>query len=175
MLGRRAFIALAVPAGLLVSVALPARAASTLVQSRGFSGVSGRSGSALRYADRSDGQVFNSVTLIADDVDGSGGRCTETWVDYSTKPHLHFNPAVLVNCSGGERSASGVLANDKDNVRSMSVIVCEVPDTPSSPITRNRKNCRGQLGTMHLHSGEKYEDFAVSAARSPNGIQFWRA
>lgn len=173
MLSRRAFITLAVSASLLVAHALAAQAESTMVQSRSFSGVNGRSGSVLRYADRTAGHVSNDVTIFADDADGSGGRCTETWVDYSTNPHLHFNPGLLVNCSGGNQGVSNFLTNDRENVKGMGVVVCEVPDTPASPITRNRNNCRGNLGAIYLHSGQKYEDFRVSASQHPSGVQIW--
>lgn len=174
MFSRRAFITLAVSASLLVAVALPARAESDMVQTRSVSGVpNGKSGSVVRFADRTAGQVSNSVTISADDADGPGSRCTETWIDYSTRPHKHFNPGVFVNCSGGNRSVSGALRNDSPNVRGMGVIVCDVPNT-DGPITRNRHNCGGQLGTIYLHSGQRYDDFGVRAAQYPSGIQIYR-
>jgi hypothetical protein len=55
----------------------------------------------------------------------------------------------------------------------MGVIVCDVPNT-DGPITRNRHNCGGQLGTIYLHSGQKYSDFGVRAAQYPSGIQIYR-
>ena len=172
MLRNRVLVTFVFSAGLLVA-AFPARAGSDVVQTKSASGPNGRSGSFVRFADRSSGHVSNSVTLSADDADGPGGRCTETWVDYSTRPHEHFNPGVLVNCSGGNRSLSGAMYNKSANIRSMSIIVCEVPNT-TGPITRNKKNCGGQLGTAYLHSGQRYEDFKVNAAQSPNGIQVYR-
>jgi len=172
---RRAFGTLAVSAGLLVAVALPAQAESTLVQRKTVSGVPhGKSGSVRRYADRTAGHVSNSVTMSADDADGSGDRCTETWVDYSTKPHLHFNPGLFVNCSGGKRSVSGVHTNDYSGVRGMAVVVCDVPKT-TGRITRDSDNCRGNLSGIYLHSGQKYDHFRVSASRYPSGVKIWRA
>ena len=174
MFSRRAFITLALSAGVLVAIALPAQAAFTLVQKKSVSGPNGRSGSVLRYADRTAGHVANKVTIFANDADGPGNRCTETWIDYSTKPHLHFNPGLLVNCSGGNRSVSGALTNDSENVVGMGVVVCEVPNTPTSPITRNSNNCRGNLSAIYLHSGQKYASFRVSADQFPSGVQIWR-
>src|SRR5438128_383747 len=103
MFSRRAIVALALSAGVFAAFALPANAASDLVQKKTVSGVNGRSGTALRFASSSG----NSVTLIADDADGPGGKCTETWVDYSTKPHEHWNPGLLVNCAGGTLTVAG--------------------------------------------------------------------
>jgi hypothetical protein len=145
-----------------------------MVEKKSVSGPNGRSGSVLRYADRTAGHVSNKVTIFANDADGSGNRCTETWIDYRTKPHLHFNPGLLVNCSGGNRSVSGALTNDSENVSGMDVVVCEVPNTPASPITRNSNNCRGNLSAIYLHSGKKYEHFRVSADQYPSGVQIWR-
>jgi len=173
MLRRRAFFTVAASAGLLVAVALPARAASDLIQKKSVSGPNGRSGTVLRYADRADGEVSNRVTLSANDADGRGGKCTETWVDYSTKPHLHLNPGLLVNCSGGNRSVSGALANDFANVRGIGIVVCEVPNT-SGPIVRTGSNCRGDLSAVYLHSGKRYSSFQVHAARFPNGVNIWK-
>jgi hypothetical protein len=164
---RRAFITLAASAGFLVAVAPPAQAA-TQVQKKSVAGPNGRSGVVLRFADHGT----NSVTMFADDADGPGGRCTETWVDYSTKPHEHFNPGVFVNCSGGTRSVSGALTNNGKTVNGMGVVVCEVPNT-SGPITRNSSNCKGQLSAMYLHSGQKYSSFRVTADQSPNGVQVY--
>jgi hypothetical protein len=170
----RAFMTLATSASLLVAVALPAWARSEAVQTKSVSGVpNGKSGTVVRFADRTAGNVSNSVTISADDADGPGSRCTETWIDYSTNPHEHFNPGVLVNCSGGNRSVSGALRNNSRNVQSMGVIVCDVPNTTGS-ITRNSKNCRGQLGSMGLHSGQRYDDFRVNASQSPSGINIYR-
>ena len=121
MLRRRAFIVLAVSAGLVVAINLPAQAASTMVQKKTVAGVNRRTGSVLRFADRTVGHIANSVTVSANDADGTGGRCTETWVDYSTKPHEHFNPGLLVNCSGGNRSVSGVLTNNSKNVAGVGI------------------------------------------------------
>jgi hypothetical protein len=173
LLTRRALVTLAVSAGLLVAIALPAQAASTLVQKKSISGVpGGRSGTVQRYADRS-GTVSNSLTISANDADGPGGRCTETWVDYSTKPHLHFNPGLFVNCSGGNRSVSGALANNSKNVAGVAIVVCDVPNTTGS-ITRNSANCRGSLSAIYLHSGQRYDRFRVSASQYPSGVKIYR-
>jgi hypothetical protein len=166
MFRRRAFVTLAVSAGLLVAVALPAHAA-TQVQKKTVSGPNGRSGTAIRYSGT------NSVTMIAVDADGPGGKCTETWVDYSTKPHEHWNPGVLVNCSGGTRSVANALTNNGKTIAGMGVVVCEVPNT-AGPITRNSGNCKGQLSAMFLHSGQRYSSFAVTADQAPDGVQVYR-
>ena len=172
MFRRRAFITVALGAGIFVALALPAQAASNQVQAKSVSGFNGRSGTVLRFADRTAGLVANRVTIFADDADGPGGRCTETWVDYSTKPHEHFNPGVLVNCSGGNHSVSDALTNNGKTVNGMGVVVCDVPNT-SGPITRNRSNCKGDLSAVWLHSGQKYSSFRVSADQSPNGVQVY--
>jgi hypothetical protein len=173
MLRRRVLVVSAVAAGLVASVGLPAYAASNLVQKKTVSGVHGRSGTVQRYADRSGGKVANSVTLTAKDADGAGGKCTEVWADYSTKPHEHFNPGLLVNCSGGTVSVSGGLTNNSPNVSGVGVVVCEVPNTSGS-IVRNSSNCRGQLSSVYLHSGQSYSRFKVNADQAPNGVNIWR-
>lgn len=170
---RRAFITLAASASLLVGLALPAAARSEPVQKKSVKGVDGRAGTVARYADRSGERAFNSVTMTATDADGRKGRCTETWVDYGTKPHQHMNPGLLINCSGGTRRVSGAVANDYEGVVGMSVVVCEVPDT-SGPITRSDTNCRGNLSGIALHSGQRYEHFRVDAAQYPSGVRIWR-
>lgn len=175
MLARRAFILLAASTGLVVGLSGPAPAQGEAVQKKGVKGTGGRSGTVTRYAERRDGSTVNSVTMTATDADGRGGRCTETWVDYGTKPHEHFNPGLLVNCSGGTGGVSGAVANDYDGVVGMSVVVCEVPDT-SGRITRDESNCRGGLSGMSLHSGRRYHDFEVrhDAAQRPSGVRIWR-
>jgi len=165
---RRSFVALAASASLFTLFALPAHAG--LVQKKSVTGPSGRTGSVERYSDNG----HNYVTLTADDNDGPGGKCTETWVDYSTKPHEHWNPGVFVNCSGGKRSVSPALTNDGKTIRGIGLVVCEVPNT-SGRIVRNSGNCRGQLGAMYLHSGQPYSRFNVSADQRPSGIQVYKA
>jgi hypothetical protein len=169
----RAFTMLAASMGLLVGLAIPAAARSEAVQKKSVKGVDSRTGTVTRYAERSGGRSYNSVTMTARDTDGRGGRCTETWVDYRTKPHQHFNPGVLVNCSGGTRSVSGAVDNDYEGVFGMTVVVCAVPNT-SGPITRNRSNCRGGVSGIDLQSGRRYDQFRVDAAQYPSGIRVWR-
>ncbi len=170
---RRAFTMLAASMSLIVGLAMPAAAGSGPVQSKSIKGEDGRIGTVARYAERHDGRPYNSVTMTAQDTDGRGGRCTETWVDYRTKPHEHFNPGVLVYCSGVTRRVSGAVDNDYGGVFGMSVVVCEVPDT-SGPITRNRSNCRGGVSGIDLQSGRRYEHFRVDAAQYPSGVRIWR-
>jgi hypothetical protein len=163
-------ITVAVAAGFFVTTALPAQAESDLVQSKGFSS-GGAKGSVKRYADRSGGKVKNWVTVSAED--DPGGKCTETWWDYATKPHQHFNPGVVVNCSGSDRTLSPLHVTSYHGIAGMQVIVCEVPDT-NGRITRNSSNCRGNLGGMYLHSGKRYDQFSVKAIQYPNGITVHR-
>jgi hypothetical protein len=173
MLFGRALVTLAASIGLVVGLALPAPAQGEAVQRKSTTGTDGRSGTVTRYADQRDGRTVHSVTMTATDADGRNGRCTETWVDYRTKPHQHLNPGLLVNCSGGTRRVSGAVATQYHGVVGMSVIVCEVPDT-SGRITRNESNCRGGLGAMSLHSGQRYEQIEVDADQSPGGVRIWR-
>ena len=173
MAARRAFVLMAASAVLIVGLAPPALANRAAVQKKSIKGNGGRSGSATRYVDRRDGRTVTSVTLTADDSDGGHGRCTETWVDYRTKPHQHLNPGLLVNCSGGTRGVSGAVSTDYDGVVGMGVIVCEVPDT-SGRITRNESNCRGGLGAMSLHSGQRYDQFKSDGDVSPGGVRIYR-
>ena len=168
MFRHRNFVALAAAAAVVVLVANAAQAASSQVQKKSVTGPSGRTGTAARFAG-SDG---NYVVFTAEDTDGPGGKCTETWVDYSTKPHEHWNPGVFVNCSGGTRSLKGMTNNGK-TIRGMGLVVCEVANT-SGKITRNSSNCRGQLGAMYLHSGQPYSRFDVTADQSPSGIQVYK-
>ncbi|MGH9039092.1 MAG: hypothetical protein ACRDZ3_02560 [Acidimicrobiia bacterium] len=169
---RSAFTVLAASVGLIVGLVLPAAASEA--QKKSVKGVDGRAGTVIRYAERGGGRAYNSVTMTATDSDGRGGRCTETWVDYRTRPHQHFNPGMLVNCSGGTRKVSSAVDNDYKGVFGMSVAVCEVPDT-SGRITRNRSNCRGAVSAFDLQSGHRYDDFRVSAAQQPSGVRIWRS
>jgi hypothetical protein len=162
---RRLAALLCLSGGLSVALALPAQAASNLVQQKTVAGVHGRSGTVQRF------QVngVTSLTLSGNDPDGPGGLCTETWVDYSTKPHQHFNPAVLVNCSSTTKTVAGILSTPYGGISGMGVVVCEVPNT-SGPIVRTSSNCKGQLSAMYLHSGQRYSSFQVSAVSYPNGV-----
>jgi len=171
---RRVFMVLAVAVALVLGSAVPAPAGADAVQKKTIKGVDGRSGTVSRYVERRGGHTVTSVAMTATDPDGEQGRCTETWVDYSTKPHQHLNPGLFVNCSAGTRGVAGVVTTDYDGVVGMSVIVCEVPDT-SGPISRDGSNCRGGLGGMSLHSGRRYADFEVHAPVSPDGVRIWRA
>lgn len=173
MFRHRGFVAFAAATALLVVAANPAQAGSSPVQKKSVSGPNGRSGSVERYLEVSGGKFYNYVKLTAKDADGPGGKCTETWVDYSTKPHEHWNPGVFVNCSGGTRSVSPALTNNGKTIRGIGIVVCEVPNT-SGKITRNSSNCRGQLGAMYLHSGQPYSRFDVNADQSPSGIQVYK-
>ena len=168
MMRRRAFIIFATAFGTVLAIALPAAAATGQVQKKTVIGVHGRTGSATRFSINGN----NSVLFSATDTDGPGGQCTETWVDYSTKPHEHWNPGVLVNCSGGTKTFTG-LTNKGKTISGMGVVVCEVPNT-TGPIARNSSNCKGQLSAMYLHSGQSYSRFAVTADQSPSGVQVYR-
>jgi hypothetical protein len=159
-------------AGLLVGVTVPAHAEAILMKSKTFSAPNGAWGNATWYADRSDGKVTNWVTATADD--SPGGRCTETWWDYATKPHRHFNPGVVVNCTGSKQTLSKLHVTNYYGIAGFQVIVCSVPNT-NGPITRNSSNCRGDLGGMYLHSGKRYEQFGVNAIQYPNGVRIDRA
>lgn len=170
---RRVFIVMVAAAAFVGGLALPSSAKGEAVQKKSIKGTSGRSGSATRFVDRRDGRTITSVSMSADDADGRGGRCTETWVDYRTKPHQHLNPGMLINCSGKRRAVSGAVSTDYPHVAGMSVIVCEVPDT-SGRITRNGNNCRGGLGAMSLHSGQRYDQFKSNGDRTPGGVRIYR-
>ena len=173
MAARRAFILLVASTVLVIGLAPPALAKRDAVQKKSIKGKSGRSGAATRYVERRDGRTITNVTMTANDADGRGGRCTETWIDYRTKPHQHLNPGMLVNCSGGTHGVSEAVATDYPGVAGMSVIVCEVPNT-SGRITRNESNCRGGIGAMSLHSGQRYDQFKSDGDRSPGGVRIWR-
>jgi hypothetical protein len=162
---RRLSALLCLSGGVFVALALPAQAASNLVQQKTVSGLHGRSGTVQRFAVNG----VTSATLSANDPDGAGGLCTETWVDYSTKPHQHFNPAVLVNCSGTTKTIAGVLATPYTGISGIGVVVCEVANT-SGPIVRTSSNCKGNLSSMYLHSGQRYSSFQVTAVSFPNGV-----
>jgi hypothetical protein len=169
---RRVLLTLAVAAGLLVGHALPAQADSNLVKKKSYS-VNGKSGSVSWYTDRSGGKVTNWVNVTANDSGGSASRCTEVWWDYSTKPHQHFNPGVVVNCSGSNRTASRIHVTNYHGIAGIGVIVCDVPDT-NGPISRSSKNCNGNIGSMYLRSGQKYSSFSVKAMQFPSGIKVYR-
>lgn len=173
MFRRRALITVAVSGSLLVAMAGDAVAEVDLVQKKSIGGPHGRSGKVLRYVDRGDGDVLNYLKIVAEDSDGSGGKCTETWIDYATKPHRHFNPGLLVNCSGGTRRLTKVFRTPYEGIAGVQIVVCEVPNT-SGRITRNAGNCRGNLSGIYLRSGRRYRDFRVDAIRWPSGVKVWR-
>ena len=173
MLRRRAFITLAVSGSLLVGVARPAEATANLVQKKRISGPHGRSGKVLRYVDRKDGDSLHYLRIVADDADGNRGRCTETWIDYATKPHQHFNPGLLVNCSGESRRVPKAFLTRYRGIAGVQIVVCEVPDR-SGRIVRNSANCRGNLSGIYLRSGRRYRDFRVDAIQRPSGVKIWR-
>lgn len=173
MFRRRALIALAVATGFVAVNAAPAQADANQVQQKSFS-VNGKSGNVKRYVDRSGGKVTNWLTVTANDSGGSGSRCVEVWFDYSTKPHQHFNPGVVVNCSNSSRTLSRIHVTSYYGIAGVGVIVCDVPNTTGS-ITRNDNNCNGNIGSMYLHSGQKYSRFGVSAMQYPSGIKIYRA
>jgi hypothetical protein len=166
MFRRRALMTLAVVTALSFVQALPAHADGSLKKKKSTS-VNGRSGSAAWY--RSGDTNWMKVTAEG----GSNGKCTEVWWDYATKPHQHYNPGVFVNCSGSTRTLSKAHVVKYFGIRGFQLIVCEVPKT-SGAISRTSKNCKGDLGGLYLHSGQKYSRFSVKAMRFPSGIVVYR-
>ncbi len=166
MFRRRALMTLAIATSFLVVQALPAHADGS-VQKKKSSSVNGRSGSAAWY--RSGDTNWMKVTAEG----GSNGKCTEVWWDYATKPHQHDNPGVFVNCSGSTRTLSRAHVVTYFGIRGFQLIVCEVPNT-NGAISRSRKNCKGDIGGLYLHSGQKYSRFNVKAMRFPSGIVVYR-
>ena len=173
MLRGSVFVTIAVAGCLLVGMARPAGAETDLVQKKSITGPHGRGGKVFRYADRKDGDVSNYLKLVADDADGKGGKCTETWIDYATRPHRHFNPGLLVNCSGGYRRIARTFVSGYESISGVQIVVCEVPNT-SGRIIRNGGNCRGNLSGIYLRSGRRYRDFRVDAIQRPSGVKIWR-
>ena len=172
MFRRRACITLALVASVLVVGTLPAHAGVRTVQSKSYSS-SGKSGSVVRYIDDNGGKNTHYLKITADDSGGSGDRCTETWIDLSTRnPHKHFNPGVVVNCTGRKITLSKEYVNDWIGLRGVNLIVCEVPNT-SGRIVRNRSNCRGEMGTMYQWSGKSYGSFGSPGISHPNGAKQW--
>jgi hypothetical protein len=161
---------LAIATSFLVVQTLPAHAAVSLKKKKSFS-VGKASGSAAWYQDKSGGKVTNWVTAVA--KDSPGGKCTEVWWDYATKPWKHFNPGVFINCSGKTRTLKKAHVTDYHGIAGLQVIVCEVPNT-NGPISRSKKNCKGNLGGLYMYSGRKYSHFGVKAIRFPNGIRIYR-
>lgn len=170
MFRRRALMTLAIATSFLVVQALPAQAAGSVRKKKSAS-AGGASGTAAWYQDKSGGKVTNWVKATA--KDRPGGKCTEVWWDYATKPHQHFNPAVFVNCSGSTRTINRAHVTNYHGIAGFQVIVCEVPNT-SGAISRSKKNCKGDLGGMYLWSGRKYSRFGVKAIQRPNGIRIYR-
>jgi len=173
VLDRRAFVTVVVAGCVLVGVAGSARAATDLIQKKRVHGPHDRSGEVFRYADREGGDLTNYLRIRAEDADGKHGKCTETWIDYATKPHRHFNPGLVVNCSGGSRQVTRAFVTGYEGISGVQVVVCEVPDT-SGRIVRNAGNCRGNLSGIYLRSGRRYRDFRVDALQRPNGVKIWR-
>jgi len=168
MFRRRACITLALVASVLVAGALPAQAADKVAQKKSASS-RGKSGRVVRYV---DGKTHH-LSITADDSGGNGDRCTETWIDLSTSnPHKHFNPGVLVNCTGRKITLSKEYVTDWIGVRGVGLIVCEVPNT-SGRIVRNRSNCAGNLGSMYQWSGKSYGSFDSPGISRPNGAKQW--
>jgi len=169
MFRRRGFITLALAASVFVAGALPAYADAKLVKKKSFTAPHGRKGSVHWYRDNSGGRVTNYVKITAKDNDGRGGKCTETWFDYATKPHKHFNPGVVVNCSGKQKTVSKFHVNHYYGISGIQVVVCEVPKT-SGKIIRNGKNCRGNLKGIYLRSGKRYSQFKSKGVQWPSGV-----
>ena len=159
---------------LMAGLAPPVSAAGGPIRTKTQDAPGGRSGTVAWYADRDGSGVRNSVSMSATDSDGGGGRCTETWVDYRTRPRVHFNPGLFVNCSGGTRKVSGAVDNDYKGVVGVAVVVCEVPDT-SGRISRTERNCRGRLNEVYVRSGQRYDQFRSNAVQHPGGVRIWRA
>ena len=170
---RRALIAFAVSGSLLVAGTRPAEAAAQVAQKKRVKGPHGRSGKVVRYVDHKDGREVNYLKIVADDEDGKRGKCTETWIDYATKPHQHFNPGLVVNCSGGSPAVSKAFFTRYRGIAGVQIVVCEVPET-SGRIVRNSHNCRGNLSGIYLRSGRRYRDFRVDALQFPGGVKIWR-
>ena len=172
MFRRRACITLMLVASVFVAGTLPAQAAVRTAQSKRFS-IHGKSGSVVRYVDDSGSKNTHWLKITADDRGGNGDRCTETWIDLSTgNPHKHFNPAVLVNCTGRSITLPKEYVTTWVGVRGVGLIVCDVPNT-SGRITRNRSNCTGNLGSMYIGSGRSYKSFHSPGISHPNGMKTW--
>ena len=172
LLRERSSITVAVSLALVVGFAWPAQAKAKVVQQKTVSGPHGRSGRVLRYIDSADGKV-NHLRIVAEDADGKGGKCTETWIDYATRPHQHFNPGLLVNCSGDTRRVSEAFTTAYSGIAGVQIVVCEVPNT-SGRIVRNGRNCQGNLSGIYLRSGRRYRDFRVGAIQWPSGVRLWK-
>jgi len=173
MFRRRAGITLALVATISVAGTLPAHAGVETVQTKSFWS-HGKKGKVVRYIDEKGGKKTHYLKMIADDRGGRSNRCTETWIDYSTKnPHRHFNPGVLVNCTGEKKVLPKVYVTDWIGVRGVGVIVCDVPNT-SGRIVRNKSNCRGNMGSMYLWSGRTYNSIKSPGISWPNGVKVWR-
>lgn len=168
------FVALAATVLALTAGLAPPVAAAGPIRTKTQDAPGGRSGTVAWYADRDGSRVRNSVNMSATDSDGSGGRCTETWVDYRTRPRVHYNPGLFVNCSGGTRRVTGAVDNDYKGVVGVAVVVCEVPDT-SGRISRTERNCRGRLNEVWVRPGQRYDQFRVNAVQHPGGVRIWRA
>lgn len=173
MFRRRGFIMLTVVAGVFVAGTLPAQAGTELMKKKSFTAPHGRQGIVKWYQSEEGGKITNYVKVSSKDTDGGGGKCTETWLDYSTKPWRHYNPGVVVNCTGKWKTRSWFHVNNYHGIRGIGVVVCEVPDT-NGRIYRSKENCEGNLGAMYLWSGKRYSQFAVKATRFPNGVLFYK-
>lgn len=172
MLRRRVYITLALLMSVFVAGTLPAQAGVRTAQKKSFSS-HGKSGSVVRYVDDGGSKDIHYLKMTADDNGGRGDRCTETWIDLSTKnPHKHFNPGVLVNCTGKSITLSKVYVTDWVGVRGVGLIVCDVPNT-SGRIVRNSSNCSGNLGSMYQWSGKSYKSFDSPGISRPNGAKQW--
>lgn len=172
VLSRRALVTVAVSVCLLVGVAAPAQAGVRTAQKKSFSS-HGKKGSVVRYVDDSGSKDTHYLKMTADDSGGKSNRCTETWIDLSTKnPHKHFNPGVLVNCTGKSKTLPKVYVTDWVGVRGVGLIVCDVPNT-SGRIVRNSSNCNGNLGSMYLWSGRTYKSIDSPGISTPNGVKVW--
>lgn len=170
MFRRRVLMTLVIATSFFVVQALPAQAAD-LRKTKSFS-FNGRTGKVSWYTEKSGGDVINWVNVTNEDSD-DGGKCTEVWWDYATKPHLHFNPGLYINCSGDTRTRSKIHVANYYGIAGFQVVVCEVPNTSGS-ISRSSKNCAGNLDGIYLRSGQRYSRFGVSAMRYPSGIKIYR-
>ncbi len=125
--------------------AFPAHAAWERSDERSGGTVNG-SGRAQVYR---DGGRWGLKGFAQDDA--ADGYCTETWVDWTTAPHRHYDPYVFRRCSTGSGVWSDLIPEadrEQRNINGVKFAVCRLNVARGSDHYLNRAQCQDESGNF---------------------------
>ncbi|WP_419994449.1 hypothetical protein [Streptomyces boninensis] len=61
------------------------------------------------------------------------GYCAETWVDYTTSPHRHYDPYLVFACGNGKAGYGPEFTTNHDNPNGFRMAVCKARTRNSKP------------------------------------------